>query len=189
MADSPRRVNFFNGMLLTADDLAVEQEYHRGMRHLHNRIHGFGTVSGLEVTVSRGRVRVDPGLAIDVCGREIVLTEPLTLRPEPPRNARSWVRDLVIAWHETPDGPVARPDGGTDFTRWVEQPEVSLVARGKRAPEALVLARLTRTSRGGVAVDTSVRRPLSPDGRAGSGQAGSGSAVASPTWRTSGTSS
>ena len=75
-------MNFVHGMVLTAADLAAEQEYHRGMRYLHNRLHGYGTVSGLEVTVSRGRV--------------------------------------------------------------------------------LVLARLTRTPRGAVDVDTSIRRPLGP---------------------------
>jgi len=47
MADPPRRVNFFNGMILTAADLAAEQEYHQGMRYHHNRLHGYGTVSGL----------------------------------------------------------------------------------------------------------------------------------------------
>ena len=54
MADPPRRVNFVEGLLLTAADLAAEQEYHRGMRYLHNRLHGYGTVSGLEVDVTRG---------------------------------------------------------------------------------------------------------------------------------------
>jgi hypothetical protein len=160
MVDPPRRVNFFHGMMLTATDLAAEQEYHRGMRYLHNRLHGYGTVSGLEVTVTRGRVLVGPGLAIDVCGREIVVAQPLSLRLEPRRNTQGWVRDLVIEWHETADSPVAGPHGATDFTRWVEEPELSLVARQKRAPEALVLARLTRTTRGAVDVDTSMRRPL-----------------------------
>jgi hypothetical protein len=62
MAAQPRRVNFFHGMILAAADLAAEQEYHREMRYLHNRLHGYGLVSGLEVTVARGRVRVDPGI-------------------------------------------------------------------------------------------------------------------------------
>lgn len=162
MADPPRRVNFFEGLVLTAADLAAEQEYHRGMRYLHNRLHGYGTVSGLEVVVTRGRVRVGPGTAIDVLGREIVVTTPLTLRLEPHRNARRWVRDLVIAWSEVPESPVPRHDGSVDFTRWVEQPELVLVARGRAAPEGLVLARLTREVRGAVAVDSSVRRPLGP---------------------------
>ena len=104
---------------------------------------------------------VSPGTAIDALGREIILTEPLTLRLEPYRNARRWVRDLVIVWREVPESPVPGPDGVVVSTRWLEQPEVMLVARGRAAPEALILARLTRTSRGAVDVDTSVRRLLS----------------------------
>jgi hypothetical protein len=160
MTDLPRRVNFFNGMMLTAADLEVEQEYHRGMRYLHNRLHGYGTVSGLEVTVTRGRVRVSPGLAIDVCGREIVVAQPLSLRLEPRQSVRGWSRDLIIEWHETAESPMPGPEGAIDFTRWVEAPELSLVAPGKEGPEALVLARLTGTTRGALDVDTSVRRPL-----------------------------
>ena len=162
MADPPRRVNFFDGLLLTAADLAAEQEYHRGMRYLHNRLHGYGTVSGLEVTVARGRVRVTPGLGIDVLGREIVVTAPLTLRLEAHGNARRWVRDVVIVWREVPERPVPGHDGAVEFTRWVEQPELVLAARGRAAPEGLVLARLTRTDGGKVEVDTSRRRPLGP---------------------------
>jgi hypothetical protein len=168
MADQPRRVNFSTGMLLTAADLAVEQEYHRGMRYLHNRLHGFGTVSGLEVDVGGGSVRVGPGLAIDRCGREIVVTAPLTLRLEPPGKGRQWVRDLVITWHEIPDEPVPRPvvsdEEPVHHTRWVERPVLSLVATGADVDEGLVLARLHRTPRGVVQVDPSVRRPLGPAG-------------------------
>ena len=162
MADSPRRVNFIEGRLLTAADLAAEQEYHRGMRYLHNRLHGYGIVSGLEVVVTRGRVRVSPGMGIDVLGREIVVTAPLTLRLEPDAKTRRWVRDLVVGWREVPECPVPGPDGVEDFTRWVELPELVLVARGRAAPEGLVLARLTRTGRAPVVVDGSVRRPLGP---------------------------
>jgi len=160
MADPPRRVNFFNGMMLTPADLAAEQEYHREMRYLHNRLHGYGTVSGLEVTVTKGHLLVSPGLAIDVGGREIVVAQPLSLRLEPRRNTDTWPRDLVIEWHETADSPVPSPGGTTDFSRWVEEPELSLVPSGTGPSKALVLARLTRTSHGAVDADTSVRRPL-----------------------------
>ena len=162
MAEQPRRVSFFEGQTLTAADLAAEQEYHREMRYLHNRLHGYGTASGLDVEVTRGRVQVSPGMGIDALGREIVVTAPLNLRLDPHRNARRWVRDLVIVWREVPECPVPSHDGSVDFTRWVEQPELLLVARSRAAPERLVLARLTRTTRGPVDVDTSVRRPLSP---------------------------
>lgn len=164
MADQPRRVNFFDGLLLTAADLAAEQEYHRQLRYLHNRLHGYGAVSGLDVTAGRGGVRVSPGMAIDRLGREIVVATPLTLALESHLNARGWPRDLVITWGEVAEGPLPRPEGeGTvDFTRWVEQPELSLVARGQAPPEALVLARVTPAGRGLFSVDTSVRRPLGP---------------------------
>src|SRR5690348_15630681 len=60
MTDPPRRVNFFNGMILSAADMAAEQQYHQGMRYLHNRLHGYGTVSGLDVTLSDGQLHVSP---------------------------------------------------------------------------------------------------------------------------------
>ena len=133
MADPPRRVNFFQGMVLTVADLAAEQEYHRRMRYLHNRLHGYGTVSGLEVTVARGRVRVAAGLAIDVCGREIVVAQPLALRLEPRGNARAWVRDVVIGWHETADSPVPSMDGATTSLAGSSNPSCrwSLAERGR----------------------------------------------------------
>ncbi|MEO7233822.1 MAG: hypothetical protein ABIW80_00460 [Lapillicoccus sp.] len=67
-------MNFFDGLLLSAADMAVEQEYGRRMRYLHNRLHGYGTVWGLEVEIVDGQVRVSPGLGIDQQGREIVVT-------------------------------------------------------------------------------------------------------------------
>ena len=176
MADQPRRVNFFHGMLLSAEDLQVEQQYHREMRYLHNRLHGFGIVSGLDVGVSRGAVSVEPGLAIDPCGREIVLTTPLTLKPGPPKDGRRWVRDLVITWHESPEDPapslVPGAEGTTEPTRWVEQPQISLVAAGKAGRVGLVLARLSRSARGGLDVDASMRRRLGPADSGGHGGAG-----------------
>ncbi|MEP6796939.1 MAG: hypothetical protein ABI890_02270 [Lapillicoccus sp.] len=155
-------MNFFNGLMLTAADLAVEQEYHRTARYLHNRLHGYGAVSGLEVTVANEQVEVSPGMGIDVRGREIVLTEAGSLQLEPQQDTGLWVRDLVIEWHETPECPVPGSDGADDFTRWVEQPELALRGEGEAAAEELVLARLTWTVGGEVDVDTSVRRPFGP---------------------------
>ena len=162
MSDQPRRVNFFHGMLLTAEDLAAEQEYHRGMRYLHNRLHGYGTVTGLDVTVSKGRVEVSAGWGIDVHGREIVLAAPLGLDLKALPTGEDGRRDLVILWCEVPDGPVPSPDGDPMFVRWLEQPKVMLCVPGDEPPEALLLARLKRTKRHSIDVDTSVRRPLGP---------------------------
>lgn len=74
------RPNYFEGRLLSAEDLRTEQAYHRRMRHLHNRaFHGSGIVSGLEVDGSGATVRVAPGLAVDGLGREILLEEEQSL--------------------------------------------------------------------------------------------------------------
>jgi hypothetical protein len=162
MTEPPRRVNFFSGMILTAVDLAAEQQYHQGMRYLHNRLHGYGTVSGLDVTLSNGQLLVSPGLAIDVLGREIVVTDPVTLPVEPNQEAGPWTQDLLVAWHETPERPVPGPGGGVNFSRWVERPELTLVAEGRCAADGLLLARVTQTSDGAVDVDSSVRRPFGP---------------------------
>jgi hypothetical protein len=164
MTDQPRRVNFFPGLLLSVADLAEEQTYHREMRHLHNRLHGHGTVSGLEVEVTPDGVHVSAGTGIDVLGRELVVADPLTVPCEKPgEDDQSWVRDVVLTWQEVPESPTPLPDGTVAFSRWVEQPALALVAQDTAAPEALVLARLMRTDSGEVAVDTTVRRPLSRD--------------------------
>ncbi|WP_433830973.1 hypothetical protein ACQP2E_12275 [Actinoplanes sp. CA-015351] len=76
------RPRWFTGRFLTARDLTDEQEYHRGRRHLHNRLlHGWGVVCGLRVRPddragqAHEYVRVEPGIALDARGREIVLDE------------------------------------------------------------------------------------------------------------------
>ncbi len=71
-----RRNNFFSGKLLTARDLAAEQQYFRDKQRLHNRcLHGCGIVTGLEVGIAGGRITVAPGFALDCHGNEIVLAE------------------------------------------------------------------------------------------------------------------
>lgn len=73
-----KRNQFFSGKLLTAEDLALEQEYFRERLRRHNRyLHGFGVVFGLEVSKSGGDVVISPGLAIDCQGNEIVVPEPM----------------------------------------------------------------------------------------------------------------
>ena len=161
LSDPLRRVNFSHGQMLTAADLAAEQAYLREKSRLHNRrLHGYGTVSGLDVSVADGCVVVSPGLAIDGLGREVVVTQPLTLRLEAHLDVRRWTRDVVITWHETPETPVPGPDGTPVFTRWREHAEVRLVAHDEAGAEDLVLARLTGSRRRAVRVDGSVRRPL-----------------------------
>ena len=76
------RNHFFNGKLLDARDLIAEQDYLRRKDHLHNQLlHGWGTVCGLKVSEHPNAacrdefVRVAPGVALDCCGKEIVIAD------------------------------------------------------------------------------------------------------------------
>jgi hypothetical protein len=73
-----RRVHYYGGRLLTAEDFAAEQEYHRGKRRLQNQLLlGMGRAAGLECHWSRRKgLIVEPGVAIDCMGREIVVPAP-----------------------------------------------------------------------------------------------------------------
>src|SRR6266550_8338729 len=74
------RMNYFTGRHLAARDFQDEQLHHRSHRFLHNRmLHGWGVVCGLEVKKHKQPgcenryVTVSPGMAIDCCGREILV--------------------------------------------------------------------------------------------------------------------
>ena len=74
------RNNYFTGKLLVERDFTDEQQYHAGMlRHHQKHLHGRGVVCGLKVKphpspACRDRfVVVEPGTAIDCCGRTIVV--------------------------------------------------------------------------------------------------------------------
>jgi hypothetical protein len=84
------RLRYFHGMLLDVYHFELEQNYFNAKRMLSNRlITGPGVVCGLDVELSddNRRVRVLPGLAIDRCGREIIVpreSEYVELPPLPP---------------------------------------------------------------------------------------------------------
>ncbi|HLN63065.1 MAG TPA: Ig-like domain-containing protein [Symbiobacteriaceae bacterium] len=76
------RNHYFYGKLMTARDFRTEQEYHREKQWLHTRlVHDFGVVGGLKVRSAGDvsnpwRLLLEPGLAVDSEGREIVVAEP-----------------------------------------------------------------------------------------------------------------
>ncbi len=77
------RPRYFDGKLLAADDLRQEQTYQRHKHAARTRaMHGNGTVCGLAVRPTNPPSRdlvVEPGVAVDCCGREIVVPSPQTL--------------------------------------------------------------------------------------------------------------
>ncbi len=78
------RNTYFNGKLLVERDFEAEQAYIVGKDRLHNSLlHGYGTVCGLKVVPHPNPecqdlyVCIEPGVALDCCGRELIVTEKL----------------------------------------------------------------------------------------------------------------
>jgi hypothetical protein len=74
------RNRYFTGKYMAARDFQDEQSYFLSRHRLHNRLlHGWGIVCGLKVTphpnpdCARRWVVVHPGIALDCCGRELIL--------------------------------------------------------------------------------------------------------------------
>lgn len=91
-----RTIHFFNGRLLSGEDLSQEQDAHREARQQLGRTVGDGIASGLDVTETAGAstptspvVTVSAGLAINRCGQtvqlaqntDVALARPLNLSP------------------------------------------------------------------------------------------------------------
>lgn len=71
------RNRYFYGKLLTVRDFEAEQRFFIEKQRLINRlIHGAGVVCGLKVEkVGTTKIKINPGVALDCCGREIVVSE------------------------------------------------------------------------------------------------------------------
>lgn len=97
-----RAINFFNGRLLSGEDLSQEQAAHREGRRLLGLATGEGIVSGLQVavlsdaTVATTRVRVLPGLALNRLGEIIRLSTPTEVALVPPRDTPTAQTDLFV---------------------------------------------------------------------------------------------
>jgi hypothetical protein len=91
------RNNYFTGKLLTERDLTAEQRYLIDKLRLHHiALHGWGVICGLKVRshphCPDRRAIVEPGLAVDSCGRfirvlkEIEVELPTTTPTVDPKN-------------------------------------------------------------------------------------------------------
>ena len=85
------RTNYFTGRLLTEQDFTGEQRYFRDKIRLHYRaLHGWGVACGLKVKphpyCPDKRLVIEPGLAVDQCGYEIVVAREVEIElPQPPK--------------------------------------------------------------------------------------------------------
>ena len=159
MADSDKRLKYYNGQFLRQEDFIEEQAYHldRLRRHLR-QLHTPGIAEGLTVTADVGdsEVTVQPGTAIDNEGRPIVLVAPRTVSVG---TAVGKPVLVVITYRERPAVPATV--GDEKDTRWLEDPEVEVIPESGAPPTDLHirLARLHLDSESRIEApqDTSVR--------------------------------
>src|SRR6476659_3293977 len=114
-------ITFFKGQRLFASDLQDLEEFNRHLRWLHNQsLHQPGVADGYAVSGNKDdrEVTIEPGYAIDLKGREIVLTKTVVLQVPPVANdgagnplyfdlTVSYPEDGVLKESETRDGVCA----------------------------------------------------------------------------------
>lgn len=93
------RNNYYYGKLMTQREYFAEQSYFNKKRWLINKmVNGWGVVCGLEVKpilvdsdnpgkgYDTSKVKVTPGMAVDCCGREIIVYEEQVVKLDPDIN-------------------------------------------------------------------------------------------------------
>jgi hypothetical protein len=143
-----KRPNYFQGQLLSADDFAAEQNYHREKQRRHNRhCHGTGVVQGLNVSTARENsgwmVVIEPGCAIDAAGNEILLCAPLKLQlPESPTSIQVGIR-----YSERLCDPISAVSDATSLQPSRVQEGCEVLLNPRSVLDFLPLAQLVRTGR------------------------------------------
>lgn len=107
--NSLARVNYFDRQFLRTQDFVAEQAYHVGMRRRHNiAAHIWGIVTGLDVVVTDNRLIVQPGLAIDGYGRELVLSQGQPINRERFDQLGSDILEVWLTYDQVPAEPAPR---------------------------------------------------------------------------------
>lgn len=80
--NAARRNRYFYGKRMDVQHFQMEQDYGKLKQWMLNRLTlGMGVLCGLQVSVEEGRLYVEPGVAIDALGREIVVPARASIAP------------------------------------------------------------------------------------------------------------
>jgi hypothetical protein len=114
------RLNAYEGLCLTADDLVTEQLYHRRTLHRHSLfLHGYGIVQGLQVELEQRKRRytavIKSGYGITRAGQGVQLQADVVVPLEVPKQDGEYI--LWLFHVERADSESARPVFDTDETR------------------------------------------------------------------------
>lgn len=129
-----KRLNYFDGKFLRADDLRLEQDYLRRLVHVSNQAGGPGVVAGLDTTLHGDLLRIGTGQAIDGEGRVLLLSQPaelsLTELIESSRGvttgttlAAGGAGEFGLCEVESAAPSVTVADGGTLYVIWLGHAE------------------------------------------------------------------
>jgi hypothetical protein len=145
-----KRRNYAYGLLLGVEEFQEEQGYFLDRMRLHNReLHGYGTVSGLEVSIPEDTAEsivINAGVAIDRIGNEIIL--PSAVQCPLPKEGE--ILYLVLHWAERETDPVPTPGGETEGNQLVpSRVEEYAVLKyeseeGENNQHGIILARLQK---------------------------------------------
>ena len=156
MADVTKRLRYFDGQVLGAQDFTDEQHYVLDRQRRYSRfLNAAGIVDGLEVTLATAQVTVAPGTALDAQGRQVVLSDPRTVSLA---DSKGQTVELVIAYSQKEADPQPTEAGSMGNTRFHEEPYVgpnTPLPPGSTVP--LTLARLTIDANGAITKDDTVR--------------------------------
>lgn len=79
---APTRNNYFYGKMLDVQHFTLEQQYFNNKRALLNRLGwGSGIMCGLTLGIAGDRLVINPGVAIDPLGREIIVPGAVAIDP------------------------------------------------------------------------------------------------------------
>jgi hypothetical protein len=120
------RPRFRERQVLTAPELAREQDYQVGMRRRHLvGAHSWGIVYGLALAGLPEGFGVQPGVAVDGFGRELVLKQPVLVRSVELGELESAGADVWLLYGRVAATPAARGRfdcGPGRHSRWREEP-------------------------------------------------------------------
>ncbi|MBX2797759.1 MAG: hypothetical protein KTR31_08830 [Myxococcales bacterium] len=143
-----RRLNPFEGLALTAQDLADEQTYHRRSLQRHALfMHGFGVVQGLQVDLEQQKKKytamVKSGFGITAQGQGVHLPQDVVVPLEVPKQDGEYI--LWLFHIERPDSDAQRPVFDTSDlreARVLEEVTPRLLPASEEHADAVALTRL-----------------------------------------------
>jgi hypothetical protein len=136
MPDIDKRLRYFNGQFLKANDFTNEQNYHIDRLERHTRLmHTPGVAGGLAVTGDQNtpQVTVGSGTAIDGNGKQIVLVGDRTVRVD--RDELKGRDVLIVISYGEVDSDLATV-GAQEATRVQEVPTLAAVLASSNPSEA-----------------------------------------------------